>query len=441
MSNIRTIVGRAVLPAGVRTTQIAFDLATGSIVSVAETETPTEDNLLIFPGFVDLHVHAREYPRPLEEDPESIKKWEAACRKETFATAGQAAINGGVTLFAAMPNDPVPPDDADKHAGKQAVAASSSCPVVLFAAVTKSSEPWADLPYKVYLDSATSPVSFTNWKDLEIVLARYKGCRMFFHAEDPDILRKYGPGPRWQTRPPEAEIVAVEKILELSAKFGLHTHICHVSARKAVELIDSHNRAGGNRVTCEVTPHHLFFSVEQGRISSAESSEVPLADRLECNPPLRSETDRRFLVEALKNGLIGALASDHAPHTMDDKKNGAPGMPHLDTLGPFAGWLMNRCGFTPMRIAEAFSQVPGAILAPDLVLPHGRIEQGYEATFTVLDISATTVVEEKGIAGRGLLKTKCGWSPFLGILLPASVHATIIRGKKSNEEIVGRTFL
>jgi len=441
MTNIRSIIGRAALPDGVHPTEISFDTATGSIVSVAETDRPVEDNLLIFPGFVDLHVHAREYPRPLAENPEALAKWEAACRKETFVTAGNAAVNGGVTLFAAMPNDPTPPDNPDTYARKQAIAGSSSCPVVLFAAVTKSSEPWEDLPYKVYLDSAPSSVSFTNWNDLEIVLPRYTGCRVFFHAEDPDILRKCGPGPRWLTRPPEAEIVAVEKILELSAKLGLHTHICHVSTRKAVELIESHNRVGGSRVTCEVTPHHLFFSVQEGKISSAESVKVPLPDRLECNPPLRSEEDRRFMVEALRAGLVDVLASDHAPHTIDDKMKGAPGMPHLDTLGPFAGWLMNKCGFTPARIAEVFSQAPGKILAPDLALPHGRIEPGFEASFTVLDLAAETLVEEHGIWGRGPLKTQCGWSPFLGIQLPSAVNATIIRGEKSNEELVERTFL
>jgi len=385
---------------------------------------------MILPGFVDLHVHAREYARPLGHDPAAIEKWEAACRKETFATAGQAAVNGGVTLFAAMPNDPTPPDNPATYACKQAIAGSSSCPVVLFAAVTKSSEPWEDLPYKVYLDSAPSPVSFTNWDDLENALSRYRGYRAFFHAEDPDILRRTGPGPRWLTRPPEAEIIAVEKILELSAKLGLHTHICHVSARKAVELIDSYNRAGGNSVTCEVTPHHLFFSVREGAISSAESVDVPAAALLECNPPLRSEDDRSFMVDALKEGLVDVLASDHAPHNIDDKMKGAPGMPHLDTLGPFAGWLMKKCGFTPTRIAAVLSQVPGKILEPDLARPHGSIEPGFEASFTVLDLEVETLVEENGISGRGPLKTQCGWSPFQGIRLPSAVNATIIRGER-----------
>jgi dihydroorotase len=429
MTNTRSIIGRAVLPDGVRPAEISFDTASGSIVSVAQTERPVEDNLLILPGFVDLHVHAREYARPLEDDPAAIEKWEAACRKETFATAGQAAVNGGVTLFAAMPNDPTPPDNREMYARKLAVAAPSACPTILFAAVTQASEPWEDLPYKVYLDSAPSSVSFTNWNDLEAALSRYRGRRVFFHAEDPDILRECGPGPRWQSRPPEAEIVAVEKILELSAKLGLHTHICHVSTKKAVEAIESYNRASGRRVTCEVTPHHLFFSVQEGRISSAESADVPAAALLECNPPLRSEDDRRFMVEALREGLVDVLASDHAPHTIADKMNGAPGMPHLDTLGPFAGWLMKRCGFRPTRIMEILSTVPGNILKPDLKRPHGLIEAGFYASLTVLNLRSVTLVDLTGIRDRGPLKTRCEWSPFLGIELPSAVDATIVRGE------------
>jgi len=82
---------------------------------------------------------------------------------------------------------------------------------------------------------------------------------------------------------------------------------------------------------------------------TAHGLEVPEAAAFlfDCNPPLRAEDDRRFLVEALRDGRIDMLASDHAPHTLADKQNGAAGMPHLDTLGAFAGWLIKRFGFTP----------------------------------------------------------------------------------------------
>lgn len=162
-----SITGQAVFADGVRSAEVCFDAQAGSIVAVKEAKSDTDDGTLLFPGFIDIHVHAREYPRPNSSNPQATAQWEAACRKETFRTAGKAAINGGVTLFAAMPNDPVPPDNADAYKEKRQIATSSPCPVVVFAAITEASEPWGDLPYKLYLDALPSAVTFTTWADVE----------------------------------------------------------------------------------------------------------------------------------------------------------------------------------------------------------------------------------------------------------------------------------
>ena len=352
-------------------------------------------------------------------------------KKETFASAGRAAINGGVTLYGAMPNDPIPPDNEQSYARKIAISASSACPVVLFGAITGSSEPWADIPYKVYLDAQPSSVSFTRWGDLESALSRHRGRRVFFHAEDPEILKKLaGPGTRWETRPPEVETSAVEKILELTARFGLHSHICHVSTEKTVVMIQEYNRSSTDKVTCEVTPHHLFFSIENDEVRSAVPGKIGKPEFLESNPPLRSEADRKFLLYALRQGLINLLASDHAPHTPDDKRRGAPGMPHLDTLGAFAGWLINEGGFTAADVARILSVVPAKVLSRNLDRPHGIVEPGAVASFTLLDLQGTTLAQNDVIVGRGRLETLCGWSPFDSIPLPGAVTNTIIRGKQ-----------
>jgi dihydroorotase len=422
---IDRIAGRAVFADGVRPVEILIE--SGVVTSITDGVADSGDSVLIFPGFIDIHVHAREYPLPEDADSQAKTKWEAACRKETFATAGRAAINGGVTLYAAMPNDPIPPSNSSVYETKAALAASSPCPVIPFAAITRESEPWKDLPYKVYMEREPSGISFADWKDLESTLGRYRGCRTFFHAEDPEILARFNsPGPRWRTRPPDAEISAVERVLELTAKFGLRSHICHISTEKAVRLIEEYNRHGSARVTCEATPHHIFFSVNEAGVRSALGGPVPAADLLECNPPLRSEGDRRFLLEALREGLVDALATDHAPHTLEDKQNGAPGMPHLDTVGAFVGWLLKDCGFSPSRIAAVLSTEPGRIMARDQDIPHGVIGEGYAASFTLLDLEGTTIPGGGGF----VLATRCGWSPFEGIALPARVRGIVIRGKE-----------
>jgi dihydroorotase len=425
------ITGRAVFPDGIRPARIGIDPAAGTIISVEDAAEPGSRDRLLFPGFIDAHVHAREYPRPDDSDPDSLAKWEAACRKEVFASAGEAAINGGVTLIAAMPNDAVPPDNAKRYAKKVQITASSPCPAVLFACVTRESEPWADIPYKVYLDSARSAASFDNWSDLQETLSRYKGRRVFFHAEDPEVLRQLGSGgPRWKTRPPEAEVSAVRRILELSAKFGLKSHLCHISTEKAVTLVQEYNHDAEAKVTCEATPHHLFFSVVDGKPTSSGDQVILNAGLLECNPPLRTEEDRLFIVDALKNGAVDMLASDHAPHTLEDKRNGAPGMPHLDTLGPFASRLLSESGFTPERIAQILATSPGQLFSRDLDVPHGIIAPGWAASLTEVDLGRETIVDQVGIKNRGPFRTRCGWSPFAGFSFPAFVGATIVRGRQ-----------
>ena len=420
--------GLAVVPEGLKQVQIHIESAL--IKSVKETHGMRADGKIIFPGFIDLHVHAREYRRANESDAASQDVWNSMTAKENFATAGAAAINGGVTLFVAMPNDPDPPDNKFLYDIKTELSLTSACPVVLAAAVTTRSEPWDDLLYKVYLDPKPSLVSFHRWQDVRSVLARYSGCRMMFHAEDPEFIAAQGAiGPRWKTRPPEAEYRAVDRVLDLTAKYALRTHICHISTRKAVELVLTYNRHSSSKVTTEATPHHLFFGLLPDGIHGVMGVPQVGEEMLGCNPPIRPEDDRRFLLESLRDGYVDCLATDHAPHTVEDKNNGAPGLPHLDTLGPFVGWLIQDCGFPINRVKEIVSSAPARLLSPAESNSLGAIRDGYTASFTILDLDSTSRIEGQEILGRGSLKTRCGWSPFSGYTLKGQVFQTIIKGK------------
>jgi len=301
--------------------------------------------------------------------------------------------------------------------------------VILFAAVTQKSEPWDDLLYKVYLDHTESSTAFSSWNELEQALERFRSRRVFFHAEDPDVLKRtMGTGPGWRSRPPEAEVRAVEKILRLTDRFSLRSHVCHVSTRGAVELIEERNASSADRVTCEVTPHHIFFSVDDAGVGDALGERRHYGPLFDCNPPLRSEDDRVFLLDALKVGAIDALASDHAPHTLADKERGAPGMPHLDTLGAFTCWLVREQGFSPQRVSQIMAQGPNLICSTAGAPRNGLVTVGGDASFTVLDMDGHTIVDAEGIRGRGPFKTLCGWSPFQGVTFPGTVVGTLIRG-------------
>ena len=178
----------------------------------------------------------------------------------------------------------------------------------------------------------------------------------------------------------------------------------------------------------EVTPHHLYFT-------SADFDKNPL---LQMNPPLRTEQDRQRLLRAAREGKITYLASDHAPHTLEEKEealckgNGLSGVPNLDTYGPFVTWLIRdmqeqevpmdkalqivstMCAYNPGRFLGEFDGFTDR--------KFGVIEEGYIASITVLNLDSPLTIN------REMLRTRCGWSPFEGVTFPGRVENTFIRG-------------
>jgi dihydroorotase len=144
------------------------------------------------------------------------------------------------------------------------------------------------------------------------------------------------------------------------------------------------------------------------------------------NPPLRAPLDRLALLAALRSGLIDYVATDHAPHTLAEKETGHSGVPHLDTLGPFATWLMAEHGFTTADIARVFAYHPAVFvqdfLPASLGKGFGHVAAGFAGSLTILDPDRPYTV------ARESLQTKCGWSPFEGFTFPGSVRHTIHRG-------------
>ncbi|MGD9819043.1 MAG: amidohydrolase family protein [Desulfomonilaceae bacterium] len=410
--------------------RVRIRISGDSIESVEKLPGSTTGNVILFPGFIDVHVHAREYALPSDASETQKAAWEKMTAKESFRTAGRAAINGGVVLYAAMPNDPIPPDNEQTYNLKKSVATTSECPVILLACITRDSEPWANLPYKLYLDHKSSASSFSYWKDVNSTLARYRGRHVFFHAEDPIILEKNSNfTERWKSRPPEAETSAVSKILDLTSKYSLKTHICHISTIQAVKLIEDFNLKSSTGVTCEVTPHHLFFSVDDSGVKADGAVVNSNRSFFDCNPPLRCEHDRTSLIEALRDGVIDMVAGDHAPHTSDDKVNGAPGMPQLDTYGAFAAWLIRKRQFSLDKIAQVFSKAPASLLSEYTQGSYGSLREGATASMTFLDLAGKTLVNERVVSDRGPLGTKCAWSPFDGMELPGAVYKVIVNGR------------
>lgn len=389
---------------------VTIDRATGLIVEVGPRTGVghlNTEGCLIFPGFGDIHIHARE-------DASGAQTY-----KEDFITASAAAVHGGVTHVVDMPNNPTAPVNDARYTAKEALAAKSEVQVTLYAGIGPDTQPLArHVPYKVYMGPSVGDLFFTSQAQLEAVMARYRGSNVSFHCEDPEILEaSRGAATHEQRRPPQAEIAATAFALHLIETYGLQGKLCHYSTRDGLQQIIA-AKARGVRLACEVTPHHLFFD------TSMLTDENRMA--LQMNPPLRTRQDRLALIEALRAGHIDYIATDHAPHTLEEKAIGASGVPLLDTYGAFAAWLMHEHSFTPQQIARVCAYNPGLFVREFLPQSYGQgygvIAPGYVGSLTILDLNTPYPVRRESV------RTKCGWSPFEGYTLPGSVRYTVLRG-------------
>ncbi len=368
------------------------------------------DDCLIFAGMGDIHIHARD-------DPSGEETY-----KEDFCTASAAAINGGIVHVADMPNNPIAPVNDAAYILKQVLVRHRAVPIhiTLYAGIGPKSRPiQIDVPYKVYMGPSVGKLFFKSLEQLDKTLAQYRGANVSFHCEDPVLLKKHQRQPTHERRrPPECEISATRFALQMIEKYELRGKLCHYSVGEGLPLIREARRRG-LPVTCEVTPHHLYF--DETQITDENRG------RMQMNPPLRGLSDRTVLLEALRDGDLDYLATDHAPHTLEEKASAKcpSGQPHLDTYGPFVTWLIVERGFTPARIAAVCCDNPGQFVNPYTgSLRFGRIAPGYTASLTVLNLARPTKII------RDNLKTKCGWSPFEGLTFPGSVEAVFVRGRK-----------
>lgn len=402
--------------------QILFDTDTGLICRVGGCHLPAskidyyfDDDCLLFAGMGDIHIHARE-------DVTGKNNY-----KEDFHSACCSALNGGVVHVADMPNNPVPPIDDESYLKKLSLTKNSPVPMLLYAGIGPHTKPLSfEVPYKAYMGPSVGELYFKNNAELENVLQYYRHEWVSFHCEDPEILEAHKSAPdHFQRRPIKAEIMATNVALALIEKFELKGKLCHYSAGAGLEAIKQ-ARLKGVSVVCEVTPQHLYFTEEKIR-------EMPEAEQVlfQMNPPIRGIEDSKKLLAALRKNEIDFLATDHAPHSPEEKARGMSGLPGLDTYAPFVTWLLLEQSVSAQTIALVCSENPGAFFNQFLPVINkkwgkgmGFLEKGYSASFTILNLKKPVT-----IAGENL-KTKAAWSPFLGVTFPGSLEAVFLSGNK-----------
>lgn len=337
----------------------------------------------VAPGFVDMHVHLREPGYP---------------EKETIATGTEAAVRGGFTTVACMPNtNPALDDVAVLGRLTDAIERHARCRVYPIGAITRGRKGLEPTDYAA-LEKAGA-VAFSDDGDT------VRDGRVM---RDAALLARSVRGPFIAHCEPEAEIVARD--LRIADETDKHWHFAHVTIADALDEI-RRARVGDVRVTCEVTPHHLTFT------SALVAQLGPAAT---VTPPLRSEADVQALRRGVCDGSIDAFATDHAPHTEQEKRGdtgrAAPGFTGLEiAAGAYAAALPD----LPLaRFVELLSTNPARILG----LRGGTLAIGAPADVTIF-ADRDWIVDPQEFASKG----KC--TPFAGRKLPRKVLATIVGGK------------
>jgi dihydroorotase len=278
---------------------------------------------------------------------------------------------------------------------------------------------------------------FKDNQGLDDVLAHYKHQHVSFHCEDPEVLEAHkNESTHILKRPESAELMATDTALKLIEKYQLKGKLCHYSAGKGLAAI-IRAKGKGIDVKCEVTPQHLYYSQERLKNKSAKEQTF-----FQMNPPIRFESDRLMLIEAIKSGHIDYLATDHAPHSLEEKEKGMSGLPGLDTFGSFVTWLILDQKIDTKIISKLVSESPGdffnqflsSLNAQTKIFKNvghgfGFLKIGYSASFSILNLSRPMKVCAEN------LKTKAQWSPFLGEEFPGSVEAVFVSGKKMSDNV------
>ncbi len=387
-----------------------LEIAAGSIKDEGDLpgspHLTLDDSLLVLPGFLDIHVHCRD-------DADGSERY-----KEDFASASRAALHGGVVLVGDMPNNPDPPLDEASYARKRRLAQERALvDVVLYGGIAANTRPFsACIPYKCYYGPSVGQVDLTApGSSPGMALAPYRDHFIAFHAEDPEVLETCRHAPTHeQRRPPEAEARAIASIAELARIHSFRPHIAHLSSAAGLAEIRK-ARARGLPMTCEVTPHHLYFDLEN-------RSTTLRGEWLQMNPPLRTPTDREALRAAFLSGEIELLATDHAPHSLEENQKGISGVPQLDTFAAFLT-LLAREGIPWSTLIDRAASAPAKLFAPFLPGRLGSLTPGSLASFTVID------PERPWRVNAADLSTRAAWSPFEGTELPGRVLYTAVRGK------------
>ncbi|MEM3383739.1 MAG: dihydroorotase family protein [Nitrososphaerales archaeon] len=371
---------------------------------------------IVLPGFIDVHTHLRDFKLSYKED---------------FLSGTSAAVAGGFTLVLDMPNNKPPTTNSSVIKARIEKAKKNIYCDVGFYATPKSPEHVRELisagciAIKIYMAKSLDGEKYSTKKEIYDLIKETSslGIMLSIHAEDLRMIKRFNDSPsaylHAKTHPIKAEENAISIALEAAKKAHGKINICHVSTLGGLIMIKKAKKEGVD-VTCEATPHHSILTNKVfekfGRVAIVE-------------PPLRSKKHTEAILKGILDEDVDILATDHAPHTLEEKERAHPGFPGLETALPVFFTLV-KDGLLPLdKIINAFTIKP----AKRFSLTHaGEICAGKVANFTIIDLKS------EGKIDQSKFFSKAKFSPFNGMVTKARVYATFIRGKEVflNGEIV-----
>ncbi len=384
-----------------------------SMISAVGREHIDAAGRLLIPGVIDPQVHFRE---------------PGATDKEDLASGSRAAVRGGVTSFLEMPNCNPPTTDQEQLNWKLARAASScTANYGFFIGATcdnlealNSVHPACGI--KIFMGSSTGDLLVDKQEHLERIFGN--GERLIaVHAEDETRIQD-----RTRTlliegetadcslhsriRDPQTALIATERALALSEKYGRRLHILHLSTSEEVERLRRHKP---DQVTCEVIPNHLFLNTDDY---------AQLGSRVQMNPPIRNPANASGLWSGLHQGIIDIIATDHAPHTLGEKSqpypNSPAGMPGVETSLPLMLTAMQAGQCTLAQVQQWMCSGPARVYG---IKNKGQLAEGFDADLALVDIETTRPVRDNEVFSRA------AWSPYAGRELTGWPNYTIVGGQ------------
>jgi len=381
-----------------------------SEIEETATRSIDADGLTLLPGVIDPQVHFRE--PGLEH-------------KEDLFTASCACAKGGVTSFLEMPNTR-PLTISQAALNDKLERASNKCLVNYGFFIGATSDNLSELLHanptpgiKIFMGSMHGPLLVDPQEILEAIFAN-GNILIAVHAEDQTRLRQrreefaniHDVAIHSQIQDSQAALIATKRALALSKKYRRRLHILHMSTAEEADLLREDKPSW---VTAEVTPQHLLLNT---------TAYEKIGSLAQMNPPLRTSHDNQVLWQALLDGVIDFIATDHAPHTLEEKAQIYPqspsGMPGVETSLPLmlTAAVDGRC-----TVAQVVNWMSTAVATAYSIPNKGLISPGYDADLVLVDLNSRKQVRREELA------TKCGWSPFEGWNLTGWPVTTIVGGE------------